>query len=424
MLLALPERYADARLFIVDDNPTNVALLRAILTRAGYRNLFSETDSRQVLSRFAEVDPDLIILDLHMPFLDGYAVLDQIRQIAEQDTLPVLVLTADTTPAASERALNSGAQDFVTKPFSNGEVLVRTRNLLRMRFAFTTLRSSLLRQQEANRQSRQLSRALSAEQHATEELRLLDGLKSTLLQTVSHDLRSPISAVLMMTTVLAADAAGQQPLTPDVRSAIIEKVEQSAIRMDRLLKDILDSDPMRSLSGEQRVCDVGGVVQRVLGEVDLRADHPVHVQVSPVAALVDPAHLERIVENLLSNAQQHVPQGIPIWVNVDADGDDVLIVVEDGGTGIDAGHRRRDLRAVPPGRAGHSGRARPGSVTGLPVRAVARRAGLGRRSGRRGCVIPGDAAPGSPAGFPGTASIGSRQRTGERLTIRPITCRV
>lgn len=331
----LSERFADARLFIVDDNSTNVALLRAILSRAGFRNLYSETDSRLVLSRLPEVDPDLIILDLHMPHLDGYAVLEQIRQLADHDSLPVLVLTADTTPAASERALGSGAQDFVTKPFSNGEVLVRTRNLLRTRFAFTALRSSMLRHREVARQSRELSVALSAEQDATEQLRMLDGLKSTLLQTVSHDLRSPISAVLMMTTVLAADASGLQPLTPEVRSTIIQKVEQSAMRMDRLLKDILDSDPMRSISGQQQVCDVAGVVLRVLGEVDLREDHPVDVQVTPAAAFVDPAHLERIVENLLNNARQHLPPGVPIWVRVASVGDEVLIVVEDAGTGID-----------------------------------------------------------------------------------------
>jgi len=332
---AISERFADARLLIVDDNPTNVALLRAILTRAGFRNLFSETDSRLVLARIPEVDPDLVILDLHMPHLDGYAILDRLRQVAAHDSLPVLVLTADTTPAASERALGSGAQDFVTKPFSNGEVLVRTRNLLRTRFAYTTLRSSLLRQREVAREGRKLSQALTKEQAAAQELRLLDGLKTTLLQTVSHDLRSPISAVLMMTTVLAADATGLQPLTLEVRSTIIEKVEQSAMRMDRLLKDILDSDPMRSVSGQEQVTDVTEVVLRVLDEVDLREDHPVEVDVAPGAALVDPAHLERIVENLLKNAQQHLAPGIPIWVSVTAPANEVLIVVEDGGTGVD-----------------------------------------------------------------------------------------
>jgi len=331
---SLLDRFAEARLLIVDDNPTNVALLKAVLSRAGFRNVFAETDSRRVLPRLPEVDPDLIILDLHMPHLDGFAVLEQVRQFAPGDLLPVLVLTADTTPAASDRALNSGAQDFVTKPFSNGEVLVRMRNLLRTRFAYTTLRRSLLRQREAAREERRLTVALNSEQEAVERLQLLDGLKDTLLQTVSHDLRNPISAVLMLTSILDADAKGTQPLSPEVRSTIIAKVALSARRMDRLLKDILDSDPMRSASADCGLCDVGEVVQRVLAEVDLRRDHPVETDIDSVKAVVDPAHLERIVENLLNNARQHLAPGVPIWVCVGARPDGALISVEDAGPGV------------------------------------------------------------------------------------------
>ena len=328
------DRFAEARLFIVDDNLTNVALLVAVLGRAGFRKVFTETDSRQVLPRLSEVDPDLIILDLHMPHLDGFAVLDQIRQFAPGDLLPVLVLTADTTPAASDRALHSGAQDFVTKPFSNGEVVVRMRNLLRTRFAYTTLRNSLLRQREAAREERRLTIALNSEQEAVERLQLLDELKDTLLQTVSHDLRNPISAVLMLTSILDADAKGTHPLSPEVRSTIIAKVALSARRMDRLLKDILDSDPMRSASADCGPCDVGEVVLRVLAEVDLRRDHPVETDIDAVSAAVDPAHLERIVENLLNNARQHLDPGVPIWVIVNDRPDGALISIEDGGPGV------------------------------------------------------------------------------------------
>jgi len=136
-------RFAAARLFVVDDNPSNVALLRAVMTRAGILNVFTETDGRQVLPRLAEVHPDLLILDLHMPHLDGFAVLEQVRQFSFSDYLPVLVISADTTAAAIERALGEGAQDFVTKPFNNSEVVLRVRNLLETRFLYAALRSSI-----------------------------------------------------------------------------------------------------------------------------------------------------------------------------------------------------------------------------------------------------------------------------------------
>src|SRR6478752_7046169 len=96
-------QFAAARMLVVDDDPATVALLIAVLGQAGYLNVISEMDPRKVLAMLPDFDPDLIILDLHMPHLDGFAVLSQIRDFAPVDALPVLVLTADATPVASER---------------------------------------------------------------------------------------------------------------------------------------------------------------------------------------------------------------------------------------------------------------------------------------------------------------------------------
>ena len=180
-----------------------------------------------------------------------------------------------------------------------------------------------------------MAEALTAEQQAVERLQLLDGLKDTLLQTVSHDLRNPVWAVLLMTDALAADADGTAPLSASTRSAIIEKVSVSARHMDQLIKDVLDSDPMRSLEDHPDRCNVGEVVSRVLAEVDLAQDHPLKVDISPVMADVDPIHLERIVANLLNNARQHLAAGVPIWVSVVPAPNGVLISVDDAGDGVD-----------------------------------------------------------------------------------------
>jgi signal transduction histidine kinase len=312
---------AEARVFVVDDHPSNVALLKAVLTRAGLRQIFTETDPRQVLPRLSEVDPDLIILDLHMPHLDGFAVLAQIRQYASSDYLPVLVLTADTTAAASERALGAGAQDFVTKPFNNSEVLLRARNLLQTRFLYTSLRSSIVRQAgEQLREERRLSEALSNERESVERLERLGGLKDTLLQT----------------DMLAADARGTRPLTIDMRSDLIAKVGLSAKRMDRLLTDLLESDPMRRPAEHLVACDVGELVRRVLATVDLTHEHPLETAIVSIQARVEPVHVERIVENLLANARHHLNPGVPIWVKTGPLADGVLITVEDAGPGIPA----------------------------------------------------------------------------------------
>jgi putative two-component system response regulator len=128
-----------ARILIVDDEPANVRLLERILERAGYSRLASTTDSRKVLGLVEAFDPDLILLDLRMPHRDGFAVLEELRPHLAGGFLPVLVLTADSTPQAWQRALSSGAKDFLTKPLDATEVVMRIRNLLETRFLYLTL---------------------------------------------------------------------------------------------------------------------------------------------------------------------------------------------------------------------------------------------------------------------------------------------
>jgi len=135
------ERFASMSVLIVDDNAANVALLRALLVSEGMHRLATETDSRRVAGRLADVDPDLVLLDLHMPHLDGHAVLEQIIRFAAGTYLPVLVLTADTTARERDQALGRGARDFLTKPFDVAEFSLRVANLLETRQLYAAVRS-------------------------------------------------------------------------------------------------------------------------------------------------------------------------------------------------------------------------------------------------------------------------------------------
>lgn len=131
---AVLARFAQANVLIIDDNQANVALLRAFLVRAGLRAVYTHTDPREALAHLEEIRPDLVLVDLHMPHVDGYEVLGRLATYAAASYLPSLVLTADTSPAALSRALGAGARDFLTKPFDVTEVLLRVRNLLEARF--------------------------------------------------------------------------------------------------------------------------------------------------------------------------------------------------------------------------------------------------------------------------------------------------
>ncbi|GIV95534.1 MAG: two-component system response regulator [Herpetosiphonaceae bacterium] len=127
--------YQYGRILIVDDEESNVRLLERFLEQAGYRHIASTTDPQKTLTLFIEFQPDLILLDLHMPYLDGFEVMNQLRQIIPREIyLPILVLTADISPAVRQQALAGGANDFLTKPLDAIEVLLRIKNLLQTRF--------------------------------------------------------------------------------------------------------------------------------------------------------------------------------------------------------------------------------------------------------------------------------------------------
>jgi CheY-like chemotaxis protein len=115
-----------ARILIVDDELSNVLLLQAVLRRAGFTNVTGTTDPFQALPLVQEVQPDLILLDLRMPGLDGLAVMAQLGPLTGGPIpVPILVLTADVTREAKERALLAGAKDFMTKPPDPVEAVLR-----------------------------------------------------------------------------------------------------------------------------------------------------------------------------------------------------------------------------------------------------------------------------------------------------------
>jgi putative two-component system response regulator len=131
----------DAGILVVDDKAVNIRLLEGILGRAGYTRLASTTDPREVLSIFMSLQPDLVLLDLTMPYLNGFEVMEQLKPlIPSGDYLPILVLTADVTGEVKRRALSAGAKDFLTKPFDTIEVLLRIENLLKTRLLYLQLR--------------------------------------------------------------------------------------------------------------------------------------------------------------------------------------------------------------------------------------------------------------------------------------------
>jgi putative two-component system response regulator len=144
---------ADARLVIIDDLATNVELLEQILTRAGYRHILSTTRASEAVEFCLARQPDLLLLDLRMPDLDGFGVLELLAPLRHgADRFPVLVLTGDSSIQTRRRALTAGADDFLVKPIDRLEVVLRVRNMVEKHRLEVALRDENLRLEIAVRE--------------------------------------------------------------------------------------------------------------------------------------------------------------------------------------------------------------------------------------------------------------------------------
>ena len=142
-----------SRILVVDDTEANLLLLEAILDDIGYTEVVTLSDPHRAVSTCTAYDPDLLLLDLHMPGMSGLDVIAAVRERKSETYLPILMLTADISSEAKVRALSTGANDFLTKPFDRTEVELRIRNLLQIRHLHMSLhnQNALLEQKVAKR---------------------------------------------------------------------------------------------------------------------------------------------------------------------------------------------------------------------------------------------------------------------------------
>jgi PAS domain S-box-containing protein len=223
------------------------------------------------------------------------------------------------------------------------------------------LAEALEREQEA---AAQLTAALEHERAAAEHLRAVDEMKTTFLQAVSHDLRTPLTTILGIALTLERSAAG---LPARDIADLLHRLSSNARKLDGLLADLLDLDRLArgTLIPRRQLIDIGALTRRVVDEAGVRDEHPLVVEAPAAHLEVDAPKVERIIENLVVNAARHTPAGTTIWVRVERRADGVLLLVEDEGPGIPAHLREQVFQPFHKGRnvADHA----PGSGIGLAL---------------------------------------------------------
>jgi PAS domain S-box-containing protein len=188
-------------------------------------------------------------------------------------------------------------------------------------------------EQALRKSERQYSEAFRREREATQRLRNLDEMKNTFLEAVSHDLRTPLTSILGSALTLEAT---KLELPSEDALDLVGRIAANARKLERLLGDLLDLDRLQRgiVAPQRRPTDLAALVARA---VDERVDphgHDIVTEVPPGSFLLDAAKVERIVENLLSNALRHTPPGTQVWIRTAPTDGGVSIVVEDAGPGV------------------------------------------------------------------------------------------
>jgi signal transduction histidine kinase len=222
------------------------------------------------------------------------------------------------------------------------------------------------RGEQALRESeRQYSDAFRREREASQQLRALDEMKNTFLEAVSHDLRTPLTSILGSALTLEQTGAA---LPPEDARDLVRRVVTNARKLERLLSDLLDLDRLQRgiVSPQRRPTDLRQLVDGVVAEVENPAGHEIQVEAEQATASVDSAKVERILENLLSNAIRHTPPEARIWVRAVAMDGGIELAVEDDGPGVPEELREaifQPFRQAPGSSSEHS----PGVGIGLSL---------------------------------------------------------
>lgn len=217
---------------------------------------------------------------------------------------------------------------------------------------------------EQKRAERELAQALDMERKAVERLREADDMKNTFLTAVSHDLRTPLSAILG--SAITLESADELGISQEDRRQLVRSLARKSRRLTAMVNDLLDMDRLtRGLVQPRReLMDLGALLGRTVAESDVLEERTVHVQTEPIDAWIDESMVVRIVENLLVNAIKHTPPRSEIWVGARRVDNGVIVRVDDDGPGVAEDERDRLFE---PFERGERSAPSPGLGVGLSL---------------------------------------------------------
>lgn len=329
----------EANILIVDDQEANIDVLDGFLEMQGYVNIKSTTDPRNVVPLLTSFAPDLILLDLSMPYLSGFEVMEQLNaELPANSFLPVIVLTADITKESKQRSLAGGANDFLIKPFDLIEVGLRIRNLLYTSYLHQQLQlQNLILEEKVKERTRELEQQNVELIIAKEKAEASDKLKSTFISNISHEIRTPLNGIMGFGQILT-----DNDLSPEEKEQYSQMLNSSSLRLVNTITNFMDISLLRS--GNQKVYRKELNVKRRVTEVvskfsDSCLEKKLTICIAPpnseddIKLFTDGELFSKILYQLIDNAVKFTHQGT-ITVGYQFSGNEVHFFVSDTGIGI------------------------------------------------------------------------------------------
>ncbi len=302
-----------SRILVVDDVVQNLQVVGTMLRNEGH-DVMPASSGAQALDRVRARLPDLILLDLMMPEMDGLEVCQRLKADSATREIPVIFLTASNEMEHLVKGFEAGAVDYVTKPFNGAELLARVRTHLELKLA-------------------------------RERLREMNDEKNEFMGIAAHDLRNPLSAIKGYSEMVIEDAQELQHGDLELHG---RKILDTAGRMAEMVQNLLDAN--RIERGEMQVNLVASDLFCLLSSVTetqrpraAAKQQTIHLENSagPVNALVDPAVMLQVLENIVSNAVKYSPPGKHIWVSLNPEPGGVRCEVRDEGPGLSAEDQKK-----------------------------------------------------------------------------------
>lgn len=310
-------------LLVVDDTPENLTVLRKCLTDHQYRVAVAR-NGRVALERVKRIRPDLILLDVLMPGMDGFEVCRQLKQDDMDRSIPVIFMTALATAEDKVKGFEAGAEDYVTKPLNNQEVLARVHTHITLYKV----------QQQLRTQNAELQSALERER------RILEDLRMNLSVTLSHELHTPLTGILGFCEILL----DKLPKSHDM-AEYAAGIYRSGLQLHHLINNVLlyaKLNILNHLPGEERpVKEEEGVwVKPTIEQIafqkarEVRRQHDLVLDVRDNKLKISPDNLEKILEEVLDNAFKFSLPGTSVRVSTTREEHHCILTISDQGCGM------------------------------------------------------------------------------------------